>query len=75
MKDERMNSGDVGYCIFRQSIIGVIITWRDGVVVDLDCDYRSCCDTLFCKLYKAHPIGFSRSPEASRESQNPSTFG
>lgn len=53
-----MNSGDIGYCEYEGHSTGMILTWDDHTVIDVDCQHKICGYADRCKLYQKHPVGF-----------------
>lgn len=53
------NTGDVGYCSYAGHAIGIIRTWKSGIVVSVDCAHEFCLISEKCKLYQHAPVGFS----------------
>lgn len=53
-----LNSGDAGPCKYAGHTIGVLLTWDNHTVVDVDCQYKICGYANQCELYNRHPVGF-----------------
>lgn len=63
-----LNSGDIGYCRYKQSMIGLLVTWDDldgKTVVAVDCDHDVCSYAPQCELYNRRPVGFTFKPQAT----------
>lgn len=62
-----LSSGSVGYCEKLGKPVGIIISWNDNTVIDLDCDHKTCGYTQICKFYQRYPIGFKQANSSSHE--------
>lgn len=61
MCKKKSSTGDAGFCEYLGQPIGILISWEDATVVDLNCDYKVCGQTYKYGLYKRHPIGMVQS--------------
>lgn len=64
-----LNSGDVGFCEHDGHTIGMLLTWDDNTVLDVDCQYKTCGFADRCELYQRHPVGFKKIYPLSKGSE------
>ena len=63
-------SGDVGLCQSVGHTSAVTRTWKDGTVISVDCNYKTCGYADVCEMYQRDPIGYHFVPSSEQSVEN-----